>query len=108
MDTEQLLTEIVRRILSVSNPEEIILFGSYARGQAGPDSDIDVLVIESEAPAPRQESIRLRRALRGLLVPIDVLVASRQQVERDRDTIGLMYGPALKEGRVLYGRTKAA
>jgi uncharacterized protein len=108
VDTERLLAEIVRRILSVSDPEQIVLFGSYARGQTGPDSDIDVLVIESEIETPRQESIRLRRALRGLLVPIDVLVASRLQIERHRNTIGLIYGPALREGKVLYDRPRVA
>jgi hypothetical protein len=49
--------------------------------------------------------VRLRRALRGLLVPIDVIVATPQQVERHRDHIGLIYGPAIREGRVLYDRS---
>jgi len=102
--TERLLKEIVRRILAVSNPEQIILFGSYARREPGPDSDLDLLVIERGVTAPRQESVRLRRALRGLLVPIDVIVATPQQVRRYRNTPGLIYGPALREGKVLYDR----
>ena len=101
---KELLGEIVRRILSVSEPEQIILFGSYARGDASPDSDLDLLVIAKDIAFPRQESIRLRRALRGLLVPIDVIAASTQQVCRHRNTIGFIYGPALKEGKVLYER----
>ena len=102
--TAKLLEEITRRILAISAPEQIILFGSYARGEPGPDSDLDLLVVESSVEAPRRESVRLRRALRGLLVPIDVVVATPQQIERHRDTIGLIYGPAVREGRVLYER----
>src|SRR5438093_12032179 len=99
-----LLEEIIRRILAVSAPEQIILFGSYARGEPSPDSDLDLLVIERDVEAPRRESVRLRRALRGLLVPIDVIVATPQQIQRHRNTIGMIYGPAVREGRVLYER----
>lgn len=103
-NTSELLKEVTRRILAVSEPERIILFGSYARGEPGPDSDLDLLVVERDVEAPRRESVRLRRALRGLLVPIDVVVATPQQIERYRDSIGLIYGTALREGRVLYER----
>jgi len=105
---DDVLAEIVRRILTVSDPEQIVLFGSYVRGEQGPDSDVDLLVIETEVTSPRQESVRLRRALRGLLIPIDVVVVTSQHVRRHRDTIGLIYSSALKEGRVLYERAAAA
>jgi predicted nucleotidyltransferase len=101
----ELLDEIVQRILAVSDPEQIILFGSYARGDAGPDSDLDFLVVKAEEATPRRESVRLRRALRGLLVPIDVIVTTSQQIDRHRNTVGLIYRPALKEGKVLYERS---
>ncbi len=103
----QLLPEITRRILGVSNPQKIILFGSFARGDYGPDSDLDLLVIMEGIDSPRAESNRLRRALRGLLTPVDVLVATPQQIERHRESIGLIYGPALKEGVVIYERSTA-
>ncbi len=60
-----LLPEITRRILSVSDPEKIILFGSYARGDNDLDSDLDLLVIIKNVELPRAESNRLRRTLRG-------------------------------------------
>lgn len=101
----ELLQEITERILAVSSPEQIILFGSYARGESGPDSDLDLLVVEAGIEAPRRESVRLRRALRGLLIPIDVLVATPQQIARYQDAIGLIYGPAVREGRVIYERS---
>ncbi len=101
----ELLEEIKRRILAVSDPEQIILFGSHARGIAGPDSDLDLLVIEEGIDATRRESVRLRAALRGLLVPIDVLVATPNQIERYRNSIGLIYNSILREGKVIYERT---
>jgi predicted nucleotidyltransferase len=102
----ELLDEIVRRIVAVSDPQQIILFGSYARGDTGPDSDLDLLVVK-DVEAPRQESIQIRRALRGLLVPIDVIVATPQHINQHRHTVGLIYRPALQEGKVLYEQSAA-
>ena len=107
-DFSKLLEEIKRRILSVSSPERIILFGSYARGEQNANSDVDLLVIEKNVNAPRQESVRLRRVLRGLMVPIDVLVATPEQIERHRESVGLIYGPAVREGRVIYERAASS
>ena len=104
----ELLPEITRRILSVSQPQKIILFGSYARGDYDPDSDMDILVILEGVESTRAESNRLRRVLRGLLAPIDVLVATPEQIERHRQTIGLIYQPALDEGVVIYEQSRSA
>ena len=98
---KELLAEITRRIRATTTAERIILFGSHAREDAGPDSDLDILVIVRDVTHTRAESTRIRRALRGLLVPIDIIVATPDQVERYRDSPGLIYGPALREGRVL-------
>jgi predicted nucleotidyltransferase len=106
-DREALQSEIVRRLLTVSDPVQIVLFGSYARGDFGPDSDIDLLVIAEGVEHLRQESVRLRGVLRGLPVPVDVIVATPQHVQRHRDSIGLIYGPAMREGKVLYERAAA-
>jgi predicted nucleotidyltransferase len=102
-----LVPEITRRILSVSKPQKIILFGSYARGDFGPDSDLDLLVVLDYIESPRAESNRLRRVLRGLLAPVDILVATSEQIERNRRTVGLIYRPALEEGKVIYERPAA-
>ncbi len=104
MTTPDILVEITRRIIAVSDPEQIILFGSHARGEAASDSDFDVLVIMEGVTSPRQESVRLQRALRGLLVPVDIVVATPQDIQAYRDAIGLVYGAALREGKVLYER----
>jgi predicted nucleotidyltransferase len=101
---EELLDEIVHRILGVCDPKQIILFGSYARGEAGPDSDVDIMVIAEDVTEPRRESVRLRRALRGLLTPIDIIVATPEHLHRHRNSVGLVYGPAVREGVVLCER----
>jgi predicted nucleotidyltransferase len=99
------LTEITRRICSVSQPERIILFGSYARNEQRATSDRDLLVVVPDVESTRQESIRLQRALLGLCIPIDIVVATTQQIERHRHTPGLIYAIALQEGKVIYDHT---
>ena len=103
----ELLPEITSRIVKTSDPEKIVLFGSYAKGDFGPDSDLDLLVIIDGIDSPRKESNRLRRSLRGLLAPVDILVATPELIERHRKTIGLIYRPALDEGKVIYERPTA-
>lgn len=106
MDLVDKLPEITRRIVQTSNPEKIILFGSYAGGGFDADSDLDLLVIVPGVKHLRQESLRMRRALRGLLTPVDIVVATPEQIERLGDTPGLIYRTALQEGQVVYERAR--
>lgn len=98
---DALLQEIVRRIVEVAKPEKIILFGSAARGEMGPDSDLDLLIIKA-CRHRRNTARKIRRQLFGIGVPIDIIVAKPTDIERYRDSIGLIYRPALSEGKVLY------
>ena len=102
------LPEITRRIVEISNPRRIIMFGSYARGEQNSDSDLDLMVVLDQIDTPRAECVRLRRALRGLLTPIDILVSTPEQLERHRNTIGLIYRTILNEGKVIYERSTVA
>jgi predicted nucleotidyltransferase len=99
--SEEILQEIVRRIVAAVQPEKIILFGSAAREEMGPDSDLDLLVIKS-CRNRRETARRIRRRLIGIGVPKDIIVATPGDIERYKDTIGLIYRPALREGKVLY------
>lgn len=105
MNLTNQIPEISRRIIETSHPEKIILFGSYARGNFGVDSDLDLLVIVPGIKRLRQESIRVRRAFRGLLAPVDILIATPEQIKRLENTNGLVYQIALREGKVLYERS---
>jgi uncharacterized protein len=99
--SEEVLQEIVRRIVAAVQPEKIILFGSAAREEMGPDSDLDFLLIKS-CKNRRKTARKIRRRLIGIGIPKDIIVATPQDMERYKDTIGLIYRPALKEGKVLY------
>lgn len=97
-----LIQEIVRRVVATSAPQKIILFGSAASGELTQDSDIDLLVIKADASDPLRESVRLRRALRGLGYPFDVIVISEQWFEESKDLVGGIAHPAHKYGKVIY------
>jgi predicted nucleotidyltransferase len=97
-----LIEEIVRRVLSVAQPERIILFGSAAAGTMTPDSDIDLLVLERTPAAPREEGVRIRRALRGLDRPFDIVVMDAGWFEASKDVAGGLAYPAARYGRVIY------
>ena len=98
------LEQLVARIVEVAQPTHVYLFGSRARGDARSDSDYDFLVVEDRPVHTRQESTRIRRHLRGFAVPIDVIVARKEQVERYKDHPALIYHTALSEGVLCYER----
>jgi predicted nucleotidyltransferase len=98
------INEMVRRIVERFHPDRIILFGSHARGTAGPDSDADLLVIMPVTGSRRKQATAIDLALLGVDLPADVLVVSPEEVERNRDRLGTIIGPALREGKVLYER----
>ena len=99
---ETLLNEVVRRVLTVAKPERIILFGSAAGGEMTADSDLDLLVVESEPANTRDRSVSIRRALGDVHYPVDVIVMSRQRFDETKNIIGGIAYPANKYGRVLY------
>lgn len=102
MIAEQTLQETVRRIVAAAHPKKVILFGSYARGEAGEGSDVDILVIESEVSDKHAEMIRLRGAVGSIGAGVDVLVYSEAEVEARKDWCTSPIYWALREGKVLY------
>lgn len=95
------LDEIVRQIVAIAQPQQIILFGSAARGEMGPHSDIDLLVVK----AGEYDALDLMGEIYGALdvgEPVDVIVVRPEDVERYRDSHALVIKPAVREGKVLY------
>lgn len=101
MIAEKLLAEASRTLATAAPGARVIVFGSYARGDAGPDSDLDLLVIEPDVRMRRAESARLRRELRNLEVALDVFVVDRRHVDRWGQVPGTMIHEALRTGRIL-------
>ena len=99
---ENLIREIVRRVLSVAKPDKIILFGSAATGQMTPDSDIDLLVVESVIADHDGEYVRIRRALGNLGFPFDILFITTEWFDASKNVIGGIAYPAHHYGKVVY------
>jgi predicted nucleotidyltransferase len=100
---ETLIAEAGRRLAAAAPDAQVILFGSHARGEASPRSDVDFLVVEPAVDNEAEESVRLHRTLRDLRVPADVIVVSREYAERWREVPGGLVHAALSQGRVLAG-----
>ena len=98
------LGDIVRRITEQFSPDKIILFGSRARGDAGPDSDTDLLVLFPEVEDPRKRAVELYLALTDFRGPKDIVVSTTYRFERYRNVANTVYWPASREGKVLYER----
>jgi predicted nucleotidyltransferase len=100
--SQALVAEIVKRILCVAEARQIILFGSAATGEMSKDSDIDLLVLESAPGDTREESVRIRRAVRGLGYPFDIIVMAAERFEESKNVVGGIAYPANKYGKVIY------
>jgi uncharacterized protein len=99
---QEFLEKMINRILSITKPERVILFGSAAAGAMTVESDLDILVIEKGFNNQRQESNRLRSALADLAIPVDVFAMTPERFAETKDVIGGLAYPANKYGKVIY------
>ena len=100
-----LIDRMVKRILKRFQPEQVILFGSHARGEAGPDSDVDLLVVMDFEGAARDKGLEIRVALHDFLIPKDVVVTRPEDFAWRKELVGTIEWPAAREGKVLYSHT---
>jgi predicted nucleotidyltransferase len=99
---EQKLQELTERIVDAVHPLRIILFGSAARGEMGPNSDFDVLVVMPEGVHRRKTAQLIYRHLLGFGFATDVVVATESDLRKYGDNFSLVYYPALREGKEIY------
>jgi len=102
--SEPLLQTIVQRLLAAGQPQKIILFGSKARGEAGRDSDYDLLVIENSNQPRYRRAIPYRRALKDLGISKDIVVWTPGEIAEWQNVSNAFITTALREGAVLYER----
>lgn len=103
--TPRLIRQIARRLIEQFDPDQIMLFGSHARGTAGPDSDVDLLVV---MPITRKQKaameVAMGVALHDMRVPKDIVVVTPDEIERNRNIVETIVYPALRQGQPLYVR----
>ncbi len=105
MLTPEAIQTAANQIVAVAHaPVKVILFGSYARGQANAGSDLDVLVVEQEIPDPVNEYLKLHRAASGFGAGVDILLLTESEFEKKRDWWTTPVYAATREGKVLYAR----
>jgi len=98
----QVIDELIQRIVNAVHPLRIILFGSAARNEMGPDSDLDILIVMPEGTHRRHVAQYLHQQMFGLPVPVDILVATPGDLEKHKDNVGLIYRRILQEGREIH------
>jgi uncharacterized protein len=102
MSVSEKIDAMVARIVGRFHPRQVILFGSHARGDAQPDSDVDLLVVMPFTGSRRAAQIEIRLALRDVRAAKDILVVTPEEFDRLGDVVGSNVEPARREGKVLY------
>jgi predicted nucleotidyltransferase len=98
------IDRMVKRIVKKFHPEKIILLGSQARGDAGPDSDVDLLVVMPVEGSIVELRLDIREALHSIPIPVDIIVTTPEDFAWRKDFVGTIEWPATREGKVLYAR----
>lgn len=99
---EKTLQAIVKRIVEVAKPEKIIMFGSAARGEMGPHSDVDLLVVKRGEFHRGHLVEEIYMNLIGVGQAVDVVVVTPEEIEKYKDRMALVIYPAVREGKIVY------
>lgn len=98
------IQEMVDRIVMRFQPQQVILFGSHARGDATSDSDVDLLVVMPVRGSKREKMVEIGVALHDILLPKDIIVSTPEEFAWRKEIVGTIERPAAREGVVLYAR----
>jgi predicted nucleotidyltransferase len=102
MKTDQIIESITQRIVETVNPLRIILFGSAVKGEMGPNSDLDMLVVMPSGTHRRNTARSIYRNLIGIGFAVDIVVITEGDIEKHKHNNGMVIKPALEEGQLLY------
>ena len=100
----EMLPEAIARLVEGFDPLRIVVFGSYARGDSRPDSDLDLLVVVPDMGDKRETAVSMTKALRGLRAAIDIMPTDPDEIARRGETPGDVLRSALLEGKAVYER----
>ncbi|MGI6574838.1 MAG: nucleotidyltransferase domain-containing protein [bacterium] len=98
---DEILAQLVQRIVETVDPEKIILFGSRCRGELGSDGDYDLLVLKEEVKHKRRMMEEIYKNIADIPAPVDIILETPSEAEKYRDVPGLIYYDALR-GVVVY------
>jgi predicted nucleotidyltransferase len=102
---QKTIDQMVQRIVERFHPDQVILFGSHARETAGPDSDVDLLVVMPVAGSKCEKQLEVRLALHDFKVPKDIIITTPEDFAWRKTIPGTIERPAGRDGKVLYART---
>ena len=105
MTSEAIISTMVGRIVARFHPSRVVLFGSRARGDASRSSDVDLLVVMSDAPDKRRAAVEMRRLLGDLPLSKDIVVTTPEEIANRGQVVGTVLHAALREGTVVYERS---
>lgn len=103
LQQDPILESILRRLVAAYQPERVYLFGSKARGEAGPDSDYDLLLVAPDDASPERRTSDLAyRVLRGTGIGADILLWTHSAFERRKHVVCSLPATVLREGKLLH------
>lgn len=101
---DKVISAMAERIVREFHPIRIILFGSYARGEADKDSDVDLLVVMPSVQHKRREAVAMRQALADFPVGKDIIVTTPEEINLRGNVVGTILRPAVRDGKAIYER----
>ena len=105
VNVRKILPLMVKKIIEISHPEKIILFGSYAKGTESRDSDIDLLIVKDKIESKIKETLKIRRSLKNFVIPKDIIVVRIDEFKFYSKEYGSVVREAVLKGKVLYEKT---